>query len=625
MKKSLPMAGVHSGESDYDDICQAQNQSLALPTKLITVADAFEKKDHSWFVTSDVPTDLSIQVQDITFYVHKHPLVARSGYINQAILHPPNLNAGYDHKLENFPGGAATFELILKFCYGLPVDLNPNNVAALRCASEYLEMTEEFEEGNLISKTEAFVTFIVLASWRDSITVLKSCENLSPWGENLQIVRRCCDSIASKASQDNSTAGEVINEGWWFNDLATLRIDHFVRIITAIRAKGMKPETIGFCIMNYAERRLPCMDVESEGQRGNSYGTNELQLSILSGKRQEGSVGHNKEQRIIIENLVSMLPPQKEAVSCRFLLWMLKMAIVFSATPALVSELEKRVGMVLGDASVRDLLIPSYRNGDQGILMNSPEECTLHDIDVVQRIVEYYLMHEGQQQNTQHKKCGNPDVNKLMDGYLAEIARDTNLSIPKFQVLAEALPTQARTCHDGLYRAIDTYLKSHPSLSEHERKKLCKIMDCEKLSLDACMHAAQNDRLPLRTVIQVLFAEQVKMRAALQAKESSGGANSEQKGAWSSTEKEIKALKEELEKVKMEMAELQRDYSELQQEYEKISNTRRPVSSWSSRWRKIKNSSFFHDKMDGEELRDIQSTPNQVGCRVAGRRRQSIS
>lgn len=31
-------------------------------------------------------------------------------------------------------------------------------------------------------------------------------------------------------------------------------------------------------------------------------------------------------------------------------------------------------------------------------------------------------------------------------------------------------------------------------------------MNCEKLSLDACMHAAQNDRLPIRSVIQVSFA-----------------------------------------------------------------------------------------------------------------------
>lgn len=82
----------------------------------------------------------------------------------------------------------------------------------------------------------------------------------------------------------------------------------------------------------------------------------------------------------------------------------------------------------------------------------------MHNIDVVQRIVEYFLMHEQQQQQMQ-QKFGKTNVSKLLDNYLAEIARDPNLSITKFQVLAESLPGNARTCHDGLYRAIDTYLK----------------------------------------------------------------------------------------------------------------------------------------------------------------------
>ena len=36
-------------------------------------------------------------------------------------------------------------------------------------------------------------------------------------------------------------------------------------------------------------------------------------------------------------------------------------------------------------------------------------------------------------------------------------------------------------------------------------------MDCKKLSVDACMHAVQNERLPLRVVVQVLFFEQVRV------------------------------------------------------------------------------------------------------------------
>lgn len=37
-------------------------------------------------------------------------------------------------------------------------------------------------------------------------------------------------------------------------------------------------------------------------------------------------------------------------------------------------------------------------------------------------------------------------------------------------------------------------------------------MDYEKLSLDACMHAAQNDRLPLRIVIQVKFLNNSRLK-----------------------------------------------------------------------------------------------------------------
>jgi hypothetical protein len=54
-------------------------------------------------------------------------------------------------------------------------------------------------------------------------------------------------------------------------------------------------------------------------------------------------------------------------------------------------------------------------------------------------------------------------VARLVDSYLTEVSRDRNLSLTKFQVLAEALPDSARTCDDGLYRAVDSYLKVIPS------------------------------------------------------------------------------------------------------------------------------------------------------------------
>ncbi|KAK4608237.1 hypothetical protein RGQ29_001867 [Quercus rubra] len=574
MQKSLQVTEPQSPGSDSDGIDQVHDQRIVIPTKFISIADYLEKREHSRFITSQIPTDLSIQVQEITFNVYKYPLVSKCGYIGRLELQPSISNYGYNLKLENFPGGSETFEIILKFCYGLPVDLNPNNIASLRCASEFLEMTEEFEDGNLITKTEAFLTFAVLCSWKDTITILKSCEALSPWAENLQIVRRCCDSLAWKASRENSSTGDAVHEeGWWFDDIAILRIDHFRRIITAIRAKGTTPEIIGKYIMHYAERWLPGMVMEI-GARGYGHGENDLQFSICC-QKEEGGIAHSNEQKAIIESLISMLPPQQEAVSCKFLLQMLKMAMLYSATPALISELEKRVGMMLEDASVNDLLIPSYKNFDKGKLTNSPEQCTMHDIDVVQRIVEYFLMHEQQQQQ-QQQKSGKCNISKLLDNYLAEIARDPNLSVTKFQVLAESLPENVRTCHDGLYRAIDTYLK-------------------------------------------VLLSEQLKMREEMLDK---NGNTSEPEGNQSSTKMEIKTMKAELENMKTKMEALQSDYSELQQEYGKLSNKPKNASGWAYGWRKIRNS--FQAKLDGNETGDGQQRPNPARKR-SFKRRSSIS
>ncbi|XP_026437863.1 BTB/POZ domain-containing protein DOT3-like [Papaver somniferum] len=601
------------------------NSSIVFDRFTTTTEESFINKDHCWFADSHLPTDLILQVEGISFYVHKYILISRCEYFSRINIQTPDSDLSYDLKLDNFPGGSDTFESVLKFCYGLPIELTPANVAPLKCASEYLQMTEKYDEGNLISKTEAFLTFVVLSSWKDTITVLKSCEFLSPWVENLQIVRRCCDSTAWMVSNSSKS---VHDEGWWFNDVLTLRIEHFVRIITGIRAKGVGAEILGGCIVKYAEKWLPIqVDVKNfEGGFLGYHGTNELRLSISSGKKEGISGGENKEKKLLIESIVSILPPQREAVSCKFLLWLLKMAVVYSASPALISELEKRVGMVLKDADVNDLLIPSYKNAiDQGKLK---EDNTIHDVDMVHRIVEYFIMHEQQQQQeTSYEKL---NIVKLLDGYLAEIARDPHLTIAKFQILAEVLTEKARNCHDGLYRAIDTYLKSHPDLMEHDKRRLCKVMNNEKLSLDACLHAAQNERLPLRTVMQVLLSEQVKMRAAINTKEMilPTGSAIEHGNNLLYTNKEIKDIKAELDMVKTKMSELQNDYYDLQQEFEKLSNKQKHASGWNSGWKKIKNS-FFQSRMDSHVTLSSDETSQQTqGGKSTGtgsRRRFSIS
>lgn len=155
---------------------------------------------------------------------------------------------------------------------------------------------------------------------------------------------------------------------------------------------------------------------------------------------------------------------------------------MLKVAPALVTELEKRVGMQFEQATLQDLLIPSYSKSD-----------TLHDVDLMQRLLEHFLVQEqtldGSSPSRQHSfsdkhvydSAADPNakarVARLVDSYLTEVSRDRNLSLTKFQVLAEALPDSARTCDDGLYRAIDSYLKVCPfvcsSVPSDQECRLC--------------------------------------------------------------------------------------------------------------------------------------------------------
>ena len=126
--------------------------------------------------------------------------------------------------------------------------------------------------------------------------------------------------------------------------------------------------------------------------------------------------------------------------------------------------------------------------------------------------------------------------------------------------------------------------------------------------------------------MQVLFSEQVKMRAAMQGKEpAASDNNSEQEITQTSTKTEIMTLRAELENVKTQMTELQRDYSELQHEYEKQNNKHRNGSAWNFGWTKIRTSALFHRKSEGNLRGQVHKIPNSLGHKMNFRRRLSMS
>ncbi|KAL5203265.1 hypothetical protein ABZP36_014217 [Zizania latifolia] len=164
-------------------------------------------------------------------------------------------------------------------------------------------------------------------------------------------------------------------------------------------------------------------------------------------------------------------------------------------------------------ASLGAVMIPAFghvgaaaRCGGGGGSGDPPGgSATLLDVPLVLRLVRGFLR-EG-------AKAGGGGaaaacrVARLVDAYLAEAALEVGLRPAEFEELARAMPAHARASDDGLYRAVDTYLKAHPHAGKEERRSLCRLIDARKLSAEAAAHAVQNDRLPVRCVVQVLFSE----------------------------------------------------------------------------------------------------------------------
>lgn len=218
------------------------------------------------------------------------PLLSKSGLLEKRIEeHSCDNGSIRVLELDGIPGGAKAFELISKFCYGVKLDLTAANVVCIRCAAEYLRMTEDYGEGNLIAQTEAFLNE-VFTNWKDSLKALESCEEVLPYAEELHIVSRCIDSLATKACADpkvfnlplsgqttSQNEGSVIvwngisvaakpeamGNDWWFQDVSFLNFPLYRRLILAIESRGMKPETVAASLIHYAKKYLPLMNKQS--------------------------------------------------------------------------------------------------------------------------------------------------------------------------------------------------------------------------------------------------------------------------------------------------------------------------------------------------------------------------
>lgn len=127
-------------------------------------------------------------------------------------------------------------------------------------------------------------------------------------------------------------------------------------------------------------------------------------------------------------------------------------------------------------------------------------------------------------------------------------------------------------------------------MSDVEKKKVCSLMDCQKLSREACAHAAQNDRLPVQTIVQVLYYEQQRLRGEVTNDSEAlppqppppAAAATVLPPKLSSYNDELSKLKRENQDLKLEILKMKMKLKEFEKENEKKSLSTTMSSNHSS-------------------------------------------
>ncbi|KAL3502219.1 hypothetical protein ACH5RR_036668 [Cinchona calisaya] len=401
-------------------------------------------------------------------------------------------NSGIE--INDFPGGSDGFEMVSKFCYNNgTIQITVSNVSVLHCCAVFLGMTEKISPHNLLRQTEIFLQEMFYWSWNDTLICLKSLESFFSLADSCGLVEKLMFSllakiaqnsginslISSSSSSSSSSSAETLSgfkylpakKFWWFEDLTIL-----------------SPKTIEYFAKNLC----------SYGGENNSLVLTRFLLHYLqTSVRRKGNLNSRSQYNGLADTTVDgVISMGKSSFSCRTLFWVMRVVAGFVLSRSCRAGLERLIGGMLDQASLDDLLVSGKDGG-------------VYDVSLVMRLIRLFLHSDKKDGNYFVQKMKK--VGRLMDKYLGEIAPDQSLKMSKFLGVAESLPDCARDCFDGVYRAIDIYLESHPTLSLEERSRLCRCLDYEKLTLESCKDLAKNPRVPPRIAVQALASQHSSM------------------------------------------------------------------------------------------------------------------
>lgn len=143
----------------------------------------------------------------------------------------------------------------------------------------------------------------------------------------------------------------------WYDDIHSLSFLLYKRLISIMEARGIKEEIIAASIGVYMKKYLLDFD-----------------------KRKFPDSMTVEVQREFIKDITYILPVNKGVISTKFLCSLLGTAVNIKAETSCRSNLERRIGVQLYEASLDDFLVTTFSHSME----------TLYNIDCVERILVFY-------------------------------------------------------------------------------------------------------------------------------------------------------------------------------------------------------------------------------------------
>ncbi|KAK9675709.1 hypothetical protein RND81_11G025400 [Saponaria officinalis] len=434
----------------------------------------------SWISKRTIQPNIRFSISNAPLKLDKGLLAKRSAKIAAILEENP-----YDDLaifFQQIKPNHDTLELIARFCHGFQIHITSNNIIPLICLSHQLQMTETHSPNNLLEKTLTFLEQKILNNWDESIKSLRA--------SSAQTIQQAI-AIGLFNGYLSALTTQALSSPSCLVGSRPASVDpSFKPVNNATRRKLFVVEDHSICSNATSEELTslplyvyePVMDAMARQQVPKDYITASLFQYLKN---------HQSDKQVI--EAIERLLPGENYVTTPLLLELYALSVSVGAGPECITGLETRIGKQLDRITLKELLaldlgVENLRQILKGFYGNYNENDT----------------------------AGLIAVAELMEKYLIEIAKETSLETSSFTKVAEMVSSTSSVgsyrCTDGIYRAVDVYLDTHRELSEPEKEAVCQVLEFEKMSKEACGHATQNPRLPLRVVVQALFVAQLQLR-----------------------------------------------------------------------------------------------------------------